>query len=124
MKYPAEAKALWEKYVPRSGQAETVQGELIRAVEKLRDEAVRNGNVNWDDGFEILACFIRDTLVSSGQFDPFTQKAISRETARLLDYERPVTDDGPFDRLAEWVVEWSRRHPEPVPHARNPNLRR
>jgi hypothetical protein len=28
------------------GLADTVQGELLRAVEKLRDEAQRNGNVN------------------------------------------------------------------------------
>ena len=39
MKYAEEAKQLWQTYVPKSGQADTVQGELIRAIEKLQDEA-------------------------------------------------------------------------------------
>jgi hypothetical protein len=41
----------------------------MRAVETLRDEAHRNGNVNWDGGHVILATFVRDTLIVSGQFD-------------------------------------------------------
>ena len=39
------------------------------AVEKLRNEAMENGNRNWDKGFGILARFLRDTLVDSGEFD-------------------------------------------------------
>ncbi|MFE4720577.1 hypothetical protein ACFRLW_29995, partial [Streptomyces sp. NPDC056728] len=58
MKYADEAGRIWRTYVPKRGQADTVQGELIRAVEKLRDEAVRNGNINWDDGFERLVLFL------------------------------------------------------------------
>jgi hypothetical protein len=41
-----EARSLWQKAVPRTGQAATIQGELLRAVERLRDEAQRNGNIN------------------------------------------------------------------------------
>ncbi|MFI6600498.1 hypothetical protein ACIBHX_30000 [Nonomuraea sp. NPDC050536] len=33
--------------------------ELLRAVEKLRDEALRNGNINWSDSFERLVTFLR-----------------------------------------------------------------
>jgi hypothetical protein len=58
MKYFNEAKFLWQNYVPKSGQAETIQGELIRAIVKLQDEAQRNGNGNWDQGFEIFCQFI------------------------------------------------------------------
>ena len=54
MKYYAEAKRLWSTYVPKNGQADTVQGELIRAIEKLRDEVQRNGNGNWDRGHQIF----------------------------------------------------------------------
>lgn len=64
MKYFEEAKEIWQKFVPESGQAETVQGELLRAVEKLRDEAIRNGNGNWDEGFEILLSYIGRKLRS------------------------------------------------------------
>lgn len=47
VKYQQEARSLWQTSVPPRGQAATVQGELLRAVEKLRDEARRNGNLNW-----------------------------------------------------------------------------
>ena len=35
MNYFEEGKQIWKSFVPKSGQAETVQGELLRAVEKL-----------------------------------------------------------------------------------------
>jgi hypothetical protein len=47
VEYFEEARSLWLRYVPPRGQAETVQGELIRAAEKLRNEAQRNANLNW-----------------------------------------------------------------------------
>lgn len=122
--YETEAREIWKRYVPRSGQADTVQGELLRAVNKLRDEAHRNGNGNWDEGHEILARFLRDTLVSSGLFPSQTSKAVAQDVVRVLDYERPYTDDDLFDRLTARVVDWSRAHPDPVAHTRNPKLQR
>jgi hypothetical protein len=124
MQYFEEARDLWRTYVPRRGQAETVQGELIRAVEKLRDEARRNGNVNWDDGFEILARYLRDTLITSGLFAPPVVEQIDRDVARLLYFDVPETSNEPYDRLTDRVVEWARAHPDPVPHDHNPDLRR
>jgi hypothetical protein len=35
----------------------------------LRDKAQRNGNINWDDGHEILVTFPRHTLVGSKVFE-------------------------------------------------------
>jgi hypothetical protein len=122
MKYHEEAGVLWRTYVPRSGQADTVQGELIRAVEKLRDEAQRNGNVNWGVNHVILAEFLRNTLTSSGVFAEATVHEIEQDVGRLLRYEEPETSDVPYDRLTDRVVEWSRAHPEPVPHEPNPKL--
>jgi hypothetical protein len=40
---------IWRHMVPKSGQSGTVQGELLRAVEKLRWEAQSNGNINRDE---------------------------------------------------------------------------
>jgi hypothetical protein len=54
VKYLEEARSLWQTPVPASGHAATVQGELLRAVEKLRDEAQRNGNLNWGSGHEVF----------------------------------------------------------------------
>lgn len=123
MSHFEEARALWRTYVPEHGQADTVQGELIRAVERLRDEAQRNANENWRRDHELLVEFVRDTLVDSGLFDASGVEEIQSDTERLLDFEDPETGDELYDRLTERVVEWSRAHPEPVARDRNPRLR-
>ena len=124
MRYPEEARTLWQTYVPARGQADTVQGELIRAIEKLRDEAQRNGNVNWDESHVILAEFVRDRLLGSKLFDEAASAEIERDVGRLLEPEVPETSDEPYDRLTDRVVEWARAHPDPVPHEPNPRLHR
>ena len=37
--YLEKEKYIWKTFVPSSGQAEYVQGELLRAIAKLQDEA-------------------------------------------------------------------------------------
>jgi hypothetical protein len=124
MKYRSEAKNLWKTAVPPKGQAATVQGELLRAVEKLRDEARRNGNMNWDHGHEILVYFLRRTLVPSGVFSGLLRTRLERDLERIGDPSKPITDDEIFDRLADCVIEWCLAHPAPVPHTYNPDLQR
>ena len=48
-KWWEEQEKLWKKLVPAEGRAKSVQGELIRCMGKLTDEAYRNGNGNWDE---------------------------------------------------------------------------
>ena len=122
MKYGKEAGELWRTYVPRRGQAETVQGELIRAVEKLRDEAQRNGNINWGPSHARLAEYVRDTLVSSGVFDADAEREIRQDVDRLLNFEEPETEDDPYDRLTDRLVEWSRAQAGPVAREPDPDL--
>ncbi len=45
-------RRLRKNLVPLSGEAETLQGELVRCVDNLNDEAMRNGWMNWDAGDE------------------------------------------------------------------------
>ena len=122
MKYPEEARSLWRTSVPRSGQADTVQGELLRAVEKLRDEAQRNGNLNWGGGHEALVTYLRANLLGSGIVSKTAAQEIETDLDRLSRFEYPETSDAPYDRLVDRVIEWCRAHPEPVPRTRNPDL--
>jgi len=69
VKYLEEARSLWQTSVPANGQSATVQGELLRAVEKLRDEAQRNGNLNWGSGHEVFIEYLRENLLGSAWFD-------------------------------------------------------
>jgi len=122
MRYFDEARALWQAYVPSRGQADTVQGELIRAVEKLLDEAQRNGNLNWGAGHRMLAEYVRAQLAQSPVFDERAVTEINADVERLLRAEDPDTTGEPHDRLTDRIVEWSRAQPGPVPHAHNPDL--
>ncbi len=55
--------------MPKNGQSDTVEGELIRAVEKLRYEAQYNGNGNWDGGFGRFCQYIWGILNDETVFD-------------------------------------------------------
>jgi hypothetical protein len=58
----SEFQRLWKQSVPANGQAKTVQGEMIRAIGRLSDEAYRNGKVNFDKGYKIQCEFLRKNL--------------------------------------------------------------
>lgn len=75
-------KKIWKELVPKSGQADSLQGELLRQAEKLRNEAMDNGNVNWDDNFEWFCDFISETLRKSDLFEEKQMETI----AGALDY--------------------------------------
>ena len=123
MFYEDEARAIWKEYVPPSGQADTVQGELMRAVEKLRDEAIRNGNANWGKGFKILLRYLDQHLTDASVF-PKTTRAETRKTLWRLRFAMlPVLDDDVYDRLGDRVVEYY-RHYGSKPHLKNLQLLR
>lgn len=122
VKYRQEARALWQTSVPPRGQAATVQGELLRAVEKLRDEAQRNGNLNWGSGQEAFIAYLREKLLGSALFDQTAAQEIEVDLDRLGKPGHPETSDTSYDQLTDRVIEWCGAHPEPVPHTRNPHL--
>lgn len=68
-KHWRECRKIWKKYVPKQGQADSVQGELLREIEKLRIEAQCNGNLNWDENFEYFCDNISYILKSSNLFN-------------------------------------------------------
>lgn len=70
-------KRIWKELVPKSGQADSLQGELLRQAEKLRNEAMDNGNINWDDNFEWFCDFISETLCKSNLFEEKHLKTIT-----------------------------------------------
>lgn len=117
-------KFIWQTYVPKRGQAETVQGELLRANEKLRNESKRNGNINWDKGHEILAYYLLETLTASAVLSDEAKAQLRLDIERILDFENPYTEDDLFDRIERSLLDWCAAHQEPVPRANDPNLRR
>lgn len=133
----AVASWIWRNLVPKSGQASTVQGELLRAVEKLRWEAQENGNINWDDGFVILIDFVEQTLSTHAAFSTSERQVVKADLHRLRHFvpvdefddesnsgSLPYVEDDLYDRLTAFVVAFARANPEPLERQLNPRLHR
>lgn len=110
--------------MPKSGQSDTVQGELLRASEKLRDEAHRNGNMNWDQGHEILANYIKKTLLKSSDLSWLRKRRLKSDIGVVLNYEEPYLEDDVFDRIEKAILDWCLKNRDPIPREHNPNLHR
>lgn len=115
---------LWENLVPPSGQADTIQGELIRAVERLRSEAQRNGNGNWNEHYEMLIDFLETHLCDEDLFSEAMCEHIEIDLNRLRDSARsPYLDDDLYDRLLERVVTFCEHNPELVEKSHDDDLK-
>ena len=122
---------LWKELVPVGGEAETMQGEIVRAVGRLEDEYNRNGNVNWEPGgyhCEFVE-FLKRHLADPSTFDPSTVKEIkdAAEQVRLAaeDLETEIVGgekvqsqkrfaDDALEILIKRSVEWCEKHPTPI----------
>ena len=124
--------------LPKSGQAASLQGELLRAVEKLRMEAKVNGNINWDDGFVRFVEFLQRHLQAETKFDEKAQAEIAADLHRLASFRlfddiqedvrdhqlppagRAYINDDLYDRLVARIVEYGRFHPDLIPLPADP----
>jgi hypothetical protein len=129
-RYDEEYGKLWKKLVPMSGQAKTVQGELVRAIGRLASESYRNGNGNWDGGFRILVVYLKKHLADPKVFDKETVQEIKDDLADIgaigngtKNFTYPKGED-PYDRITDRVVEWCQKQPKPIKHKTNPKLQR
>ncbi len=143
-KYFEECRMIWRNYVPEAGQSEILQGELLREIEKLREEAQGNGNRNWDGDFSCFCDFIRETLCSQPIYSAQEKMQIELIMRFLKDCgeysERfgsgKIPDDevdidriayvgeNLYDRIADAVGKMQAEHPEPIPYEKKPGIRR
>ena len=87
---------LWDELVPPSGRSDSLQGELIRCIGRLSDEAFRNGNINWDhrpDDFREMADFLKQHLLDGTLADD-RRPALSTALAALK-HHRQIPVEGP-----------------------------
>jgi hypothetical protein len=122
-----EHQRLWAALVPKEGQADTLQGELIRIVGKLTDEAYRNGNMNWDSECEKMWRFVAKHLCAADTFTAREREMIQDLVECIIaDKDDPdVSGDGStFYLVNEKVVDWCMAHPDPIPHKKDRKLKR
>ena len=98
---------LWQKLVPSSGAANTVQGEVVRISGRIRDEFERNGGANWDADYRKMAdaflVHISSCVTLPEPKLSETRKIISEVKARRGDTER----------ICALAVEWVALNPKP-----------
>ncbi|MCR9201763.1 MAG: hypothetical protein NXI04_24215 [Planctomycetaceae bacterium] len=127
------ARWIWKTLVPKTGPASFVQPEVLRAIEKLRWEAQGNGNIKWDDRFEMLLDYIEESLTSKSCFSSESKSEIRRDLDRLRNFlppneltddsqipELPYVEDDLYDRLRDHLIEFCRDHPQLIPYTPDP----
>ena len=122
-----EHTRLWAELVPADGQADTLQGELIRIAGKLTDQAFRNGNMNWDDDHERMWRFIGTSIADWDGFAPADQRLIRDKIEEIIQTNECPNlngDESPYYIVSEKVVDWCMGHPEPMPYRKDPTLKR
>lgn len=128
---------LWDQLVPKSGSAESLQGELVRASGRITGDYYKNDMMNWDGWFESLLKQIQETLKSDPGFSRLAKKVIDADVAQIKACGRQGQDMGAgkeprtsvfdsgilkgdveesFIRLDAMIVLWCARHPDPIPY--------
>lgn len=110
---------LFSELVPDQGPADSVQGEVIRSVDRLASEERRNGNGNWSRGFRAFAVTLRQRLLDEQVFDSAALKSL-REDVALVERHGSKPQDPEavrlaFGRLIMASVTFCQHHPEPMP---------
>ncbi len=147
MKYLEECKYIWKNLVPESGQANSLQGELLRQIEKLRYEAQNNGNINWDADFAYFCDFLTATLGGSEALSPAEKSDVSdalikikkagqtayrynngeisdEELMEEYNCELAYIDNDAYDLVCDAIVAFYRQNQQPIPYAANPDIYR
>jgi len=122
-----EHTRLFKSLVPARGQANTLQGELIRITGKLTDEAFRNGNMNWDADHERLWRFVGRHLDGATNFSAQDHALIRKAIEEIIqDYATPdLSGDGScYYIISEKVVDWCMAHPTPITNQKDKTLKR
>lgn len=125
---------LWKKLVPKEGEAETIQGEMVRAIGRIKGDYYKNGFGNWYSYYYDLSQFLAVHLADESTFNPFTVNILRADIRALHacglrcmhmdDLEQTFLDsindeEEIFLRLDAAIVVWCERHPEPIPYNRS-----
>jgi len=121
--YDKTAKVIWQKLVPSRGQADTIQGELLRAIEKLRDEAQRNGNVNFHKNcHSLLLKFLKETLLDKTIFTKEELLTLKTDLKKISYKTMPYTEDDAYDNITKRLIDWYLANPKQIPNPKSDAL--
>lgn len=121
--YSDQFKALFSVLIPTRGPADSLQGELLRAVTSLAMECYENGNVTWQedpDDHQPYVDLLRLCLLDLAVFGVWGVQGIARDLDTIqaigegrMEFDFPDGED-PYDRVTDRVVEWCNRYLTPL----------
>lgn len=143
-KYFNECKYIWQNYVPKKGQADNLQGELLREIEKIRCEAQDNGNINWDNDYSCFCDFISKKLSEQSIFSASEKEEITLIMSYLKECgvyaqkfnrgEIPennidigkiaYVNDNLYDIICDKIGRLHKESGKPIPYEKNDNMKR
>lgn len=143
-KYFDECKYIWKNYVPKSGQANNLQGELLREIEEIRCEAQDDGNINWDDDHSYFCDFISKKLLEQSIFSSIEKEEITLIMSYIkecgmyaqkfycgiipeneVDMDKiAYTNDNLYDIICDKIGQLQKENSEPIPYEKNNAIKR
>lgn len=101
---------LGNQLVPAVGQADSVQGEMVRLNGVLSHEILDNGGMNWGKRFQTM---IQEL---SSLFDRSEDtKSLNEEAQTILCGINQNSSREEMDRLAQLIVKWVKANPDRMP---------
>jgi len=112
-----EIQELHKTLVPLRGEAETLQGELVRYIQNLADECYRNGWMNWDEGDEESIEILKRYLIDTKSFSAGIRTSLQSKLDKIKHTGEESAGDGDLAYeeikfVAEQVVLWCRKNPK------------
>ena len=101
----------WKLLVPKSGEAETVQGEVIRIVGKIGYEILNNGGMNWDRGFSKM---LQELLQYLSNGVSLSKNDIYAVTIAKKQLSGGAFNEEAIEKLEEMAVKWVLANPTPI----------
>ncbi len=143
-KYFDECKYIWKNYVPKSGQANNLQGELLREIEEIRCEAQDDGNINWDDDHSYFCDFISKKLLEQSIFSSIEKEEITLIMSYIkecgmyaqkfycgiipeneVDMDKiAYTNDNLYDIICDKIGQLQKENSEPIPYEKKNAIKR
>ncbi len=142
--YLDECKYIWKNYIPKEGQANNLQGELLREIEKIRYEAQNNGNVNWDNDYSYFCDYISKRLSEQSIFSAIEKEEITLIMSYIkergvyaqkfnsgkipennVDIEKiAYVNDNLYDIICDKIGQLHKETIKPIPYEKNDKIKR
>ncbi|MCJ8314810.1 MAG: ankyrin repeat domain-containing protein [Saccharospirillaceae bacterium] len=112
-------KDIVELFVPRTGLADSKQGEMARVLGRLSHEYHNNGNINWDDSYVKLAGWLLQHLSDKSVFNAKQILQIDQNIQQIFNDAQTgkgamSPEEAHYSRLKACVVSWCKQHPEKI----------